>query len=420
MATPSAPSSRMPPALVALNAAAALGFISYGAARHLPIGVFPAFARPTLLRWRRARTFRDRGGGGGGGGGSSKKKKANSDSRDNNSNSSDSSDGSAGSNNRPNPFSAALPNADAKFKAYVALNDTQLAAAAGVTRRQRLQLGRDASVDRLFAGETLKARLSHALASARCVDRKEFFETWEFFARTRDGLKCVEQRTRIRGGAKGGAKGGAGGVAGSAAGTAGGGASTPGAAATTTMLATGRSTTPPGGTLVEVAGGHGLLSIFCAVFHSKRFSRIIIADFKRPASFDTILDAASKVAPWIRGIVEYREADFTTSPGLLPEGCAVCCVHGCNSLTDKVVKAVIESKAHSFACMPCCYAHAEAAEAAPKAVRSSLGVAVAADVMRTLRLEEAGYAVTWRHIPRAITPMNRVLLARRPVEAGAQ
>ena len=172
--------------------------------------------------------------------------------------------------------------------------------------------------------------------------------------------------------------------------------------------------------MVEVAGGHGLLSILCAVFHSKRFSRIIIADFKRPASFDTILDAASEVAPWIRGIVEYREADFTTSPGLLPEGCAVCCVHGCNSLTDKVVKAVIESKAHSFACMPCCYAHAEAAEAAPKAVRSSLGVAVAADVMRTLRLEEAGYAVTWRHIPRAITPMNRVLLARRPVEAGAQ
>ena len=40
-------------------------------------------------------------------------------------------------------------------------------------------------------------------------------------------------------------------------------------------------------------------------------------------------------------------------------------------------------------------------------------VAGAADVHRTYTLEGTGYRVVWRHIPSAITPMNRLLVARR-------
>mmetsp|Transcript_21144 Transcript_21144/g.62737 ORF Transcript_21144/g.62737 Transcript_21144/m.62737 type:complete len:100 (-) Transcript_21144:58-357(-) len=63
--------------------------------------------------------------------------------------------------------------------------------------------------------------------------------------------------------------------------------------------------------------------------------------------------------------------------------------------------------------MPCCYGHSLAAQAAPLALRKSLGVALAADVQRTFTLEAAGYAVQWRHVPAACTPMNRILIARR-------
>ena len=40
----------------------------------------------------------------------------------------------------------------------------------------------------LFAGDALMARFGRALAERRAIDRKEFFEACEFFARTRKRL----------------------------------------------------------------------------------------------------------------------------------------------------------------------------------------------------------------------------------------
>ena len=57
--------------------------------------------------------------------------------------------------------------------------------------------------------------------------------------------------------------------------------------------------------------------------------------------------------------------------------------------------------------------HARAAQEAPSAVRRWLGVSVAADVHRSYALEAAGYEVVWRHVPALVTPMNRILVARR-------
>ena len=61
--------------------------------------------------------------------------------------------------------------------------------------------------------------------------------------------------------------------------------------------------------------------------------------------------------------------------------------------------------------MPCCYR--STAASAPEALRLSLGVPLAADVMRTLELERLGYAVQWKEIPATISPMNRLILAHR-------
>ena len=61
---------------------------------------------------------------------------------------------------------------------------------------------------------------------------------------------------------------------------------------------------------------------------------------------------------------------------------------------------------------PCCYGGV--AKAAPPALQRHLGAALTADIERTYLLErERGYAVKWRALPRSITPVNRILVARR-------
>lgn len=315
--------------LYAANGLAAALYIALSVARHAPLDAFPAGWRKAIIRWRRAHAGR-----------------AITSERVN-----------AKDSVRCSPYDKAA--GDAKFKAWPALNDNFIMCqAAGVTRRQRLEL--KAPCDALFAGDTLKCRLARAIADARIIDRKEWFETWEFFEQARG----VWQQSR---------------------------------------------------NLVEVAGGHGLLSILAAVFE-RSITRVVVADIKRPASHHKILAAAASVAPWVSDRVHFVEIDFFAADqaiNLLGEACAIACVHGCNTLTDKVLACAIAGKAESVVVMPCCYQHAEAAEAAPAALRREMGVAIAADVQRTYDLEAAGYDVSWRHIPRLITPMNRLLVARQ-------
>ena len=40
-------------------------------------------------------------------------------------------------------------------------------------------------------------------------------------------------------------------------------------------------------------------------------------------------------------------------------------------------------------------------------------MALAADIERTAYLEERGYRVDWRALPRVITPLNRIIIAKR-------
>lgn len=323
-----------PRSLIVANAAAVSLYIAFGLARHAPLEIFPRSWRTTLIRWRRAHSARR---------------------------STVASTAVTSPVARKSPFD--VNQADAKFKAWPALNDdASLAAAAGPTRRQRLE--QNPQLDRLFVGDSLQCRLSRVLAARNALDRKEFFETWEFFEQARASLQCGA-----------GCK-----------------------------------------TFCEVAGGHGLLGVLVAVFERSRFDRVVIADLSRPASHSVIVAAAASVAPWVAERVTFTEADFTdatVATQLLPEGCAVACVHGCKSLTDKVIASATAARAESLVVLPCCYAHAEAAEAAPQALRAGMGVALAADVHRTYRLEDLGYRVVWRHIPSVITPMNRLLVARR-------
>jgi hypothetical protein len=124
----------------------------------------------------------------------------------------------------------------------------------------------------------------------------------------------------------------------------------------------------------------------------------------------------AQVAPWAQ--VEYisgPSADMLKGTGArhLPAGAAVACVHGCNTLTDAVIDATAAAECESLAIMPCCYGAVAAKAGAPRALRTSLGASLAADIQRTYTLEAEGFDVKWKAIPAVITPLNRILIGKR-------
>ena len=317
-------------ALLFLNATAATLYITFAVMRHVPLEAFPIGWRSTLLRWRRSRRVPKRTSAG--------------------------DDASVRGPARKDPF-APTQQSDARFKAWPTLNESiAAAAAAGVSKRARIELG-SPPLDALWPGSSLAERFSRELAARHAVDRKEFFESWEFFAQARSGLH-------------------------SAAGC---------------------------GTFIELAAGHGLLGVLVALFEPRRFPHVILADRRRPASFDAVLEAAAAVSPSVVERIEYVEEDFlggSSSGGakLLPRGAAVACVHACKSLTDAIIQArrppvpidtpavtllvhccctavtllfqyyyttvptplqaASDAGVESVVCMPCCYGHSAAAEKA--------------------------------------------------------
>jgi len=86
--------------------------------------------------------------------------------------------------------------------------------------------------------------------------------------------------------------------------------------------------------------------------------------------------------------------------------------HACGSLTDVVLEYAADVGAASIAVMPCCYTGT--ADGAPYGVRRMLGVGMAADLRRAFELQGRGdYHVDFAAVPRAITPMNRIIVAER-------
>ena len=251
--------------------------------------------------------------------------------------------------------------ADAKFRAWPALNDPETRMAVNAGRRHRLHLSTDAicPTRALFAGESIMSRFAIALAERKALDRKEFFESCEFFSRVRSKLRANDEC----------------------------------------------------GTLYDVAGGHGLVAALAAIFKYRTFGRVVVRDRRRPKAFDAVVSAAEEVAPWVEGRIIYEQGIVGPQGEPLSTGCAVVSVHGCGKLTDKIIAAAVDADACSVALMPCCYQ--QTAANAPEGLRNALGAALAADVHRTYTLDRLGYSVLWRAIPRSITPMNRILLAQR-------
>lgn len=200
-----------------------------------------------------------------------------------------------------------------------------------------------------FPSDTLRDRLGRAVCRAACLPRKEFFESWEAARRVRRTYR--------------------------------------------------------GGRILELAAGHGLLSMMLLVLDHSSESAVCV-DRTQPPSFDRLLAELSATWPHLQGRISWLTADLATvEPG--PDDLVVS-VHACGSLSDQVLDAALRGRAR-VAVMPCCH-DLELNDAGPLA--GWMDGPLAIDAMRALRLQTAGYEVKTLAIPGDITPKNRLLIGR--------
>ena len=204
-----------------------------------------------------------------------------------------------------------------------------------------------------FGSDSLQDTVIRAIAEQRILSIKEVMETFEFFARTRKTTKAT--------------------------------------------------------CVADLCCGHGLLGLLFAVFERK-VTQVILVDKLEPASRAKLIAAVVSVAPWVADKVQSHEAKLDAAHELLPEKCSIVSAHACGVLSDQCIEIAIKIEGR-LAILPCCYPKASCN--APPAVQAAFGLNAAYDIDRTYWLTSAGYLVRWMEIPEVITPMNRILIARK-------
>ena len=84
-----------------------------------------------------------------------------------------------------------------------------------------------------------------------------------------------------------------------------------------------------------------------------------------------------------------------------------------SALASPSVSASASLQACAIASMPCCYTGTD--KGMPYGIKRAMGVAWAADLRRTMKLEERGYRTDYTCIPVEITPLNRIILGEERV-----
>lgn len=206
-----------------------------------------------------------------------------------------------------------------------------------------------------FPGDTLFARIARAACEAGCLPRKELFEAWE-------SAKRIRRKMR-------------------------------------------------GGPVVELAAGHGLLSVILILLDDTTETATCV-DIQRPPSQAPLLQVMEKHWPRLQGRVDYVEGRIEDAE--IPPEALVASVHACGSLTDKVLDLAIAGP-NRVAVLPCCH---DLGTCDTGALTGWMDGPLAVDATRVARLKSAGFQVQTALIPREITPKNRLLLGWHP-ESGS-
>jgi hypothetical protein len=199
-----------------------------------------------------------------------------------------------------------------------------------------------------FPSDSLFDRIGRAVCSAGCLARKELYEAWEVARRARRVFR--------------------------------------------------------GGRVVDLACGHGLLAHVMLLLDDSSPEALAV-DPRLPPSAAKIGDALVAAWPRLAGRVRLAEArleDVALGPGDL-----LVSAHACGTLTDRVLERALRARARVVV-LPCCH-DADASDQG--GLGGWLDAPLAIDVTRAARLRGEDYVVRTQHIPSAITPKNRLLLA---------
>jgi hypothetical protein len=199
-----------------------------------------------------------------------------------------------------------------------------------------------------FAGAALFDRLGRAMCEARCLPRKELYESWEVARRTRRLFR--------------------------------------------------------GGRVVDAAGGHGLLAHVMLLLDDSSATAVVV-DPARPASAGAVHEALVRTWPRLKGRVSYDTSELGSFP-ILQSDVVVSC-HACGAVTDRIIDAATAARAR-LAVLPCCH---DVDTCDTGELTGWMASSLAIDVVRVTRLRALGYRVRTQVIPPGITPKNRLILA---------
>lgn len=200
---------------------------------------------------------------------------------------------------------------------------------------------------RRIEGDTLFARIGKVVCEAECLPRKEFFEAWETARRIRRHLR--------------------------------------------------------GGPVLELAAGHGLLSIILLLLDDTT-THARCVDVAQPTTFRRLLKVFEARWPRLENRIQYVERKIEHTSASSDE--LVVSVHACGVLTDQVLDLALAAKSR-VAVLPCChdYKNCDLGD-----LEGWMDGSLAIDSTRVARLRSQGYCVATLRIPKEITPKNRLLL----------
>lgn len=206
-----------------------------------------------------------------------------------------------------------------------------------------------------FSGDTLLDSLGRVLSDVGCLPRKELFEAWAV-------AKRVRRRFR-------------------------------------------------GGSVVEMAAGHGLLAHILLLLDPGAREAVCV-DRRRPANVGKLWAALAKAWPRLGEQTRYVESDLGAVE--IPPDALVVSIHACGRLTDRVIDRAVTAQVR-VAVLPCCH---RLRDGDTGGLEGWMTGALAIDAVRAQRLRTAGYTIHTQTIPDNITPQNRLLLGAPPSSAA--
>ena len=198
------------------------------------------------------------------------------------------------------------------------------------------------------------------MCGARCLARKEFFESWSFVQRVRGHLDAP--------------------------------------------------------VVWDLCSGHGLVAFLLAILEPD-LERIRCVDKRRPLNHDRLRAAFEPLWPSRIAKVVYDEA---TVESLAPptEKVFVTAVHACGRRTDRALDLALAAKV-SIAVLPCCHDSSFLVDSGelPAALLARIPKRDAVDAARMFKLARAGYQVRSRKVDDDVTSYADLILGlARPVQ----